>query len=206
MTGPKTDTSKTIDYYFSVFSPWTYFGDKRFRDLAQKYGFKVRHHPQLSPVLFPATGGLALKDRAEPRKAYRMMELERWREHLGININLTPKFFPVPEAPASKLILAALDAGQEVGELTHALGRATWEEERDISDAATLIDIATACGLDGVALLEASMDESYDKALNDEAQSAIERGVFGYPTYAVGDDLFWGQDRLDFLERALQKA
>ena len=201
-----TDTSKTIDYYFSVFSPWAYMGDVRFRALAKKYGYRIVYHPQLSPVLFPATGGLALKDRAAPRKAYRMMELDRWRKHLGITLNLTPKFFPVPEAPASKLILAALDAGHAVGELVHALGRATWEEERDISDPATLAAIATACGFDGAALVQASQDEAYDKKIDDEAQAAIARGVFGYPTYAVGEALFWGQDRLDFLERALQDA
>lgn len=199
-------SSKTIDYYFSVVSPWAYFGDQRFRAMAKKHGFTIRYHPQLSPVLFPATGGLALKDRAEPRKAYRMTELDRWRKHLGININLTPKFFPVPEAPASKLILAAIDAGHDVGELVHALGRATWVEERDISDPATLTDIATACGLDGAALIKASLDPAYDDKLNAEAQAAIARGVFGYPTYALSDELFWGQDRLDFLERALQSA
>lgn len=198
-----TDTANVIDYYFSVFSPWAFFGDQRFRDIAAKHGYTVRHHPQLSPVLFPATGGLALKDRAEPRKAYRMAELKRWSEHLGIPINLTPKFFPVPEAPASKLILAAIDAGHDVGELTHALGRATWQEERDISDPDTLAEIATACGLDGAALLSASAAPEYDDELSAEAQAAIARGVFGYPTYALGDQLFWGQDRLDFLERAL---
>lgn len=201
-----TDSSKTIDYYFSVFSPWAFFGDQRFRDMAAKHGYTIRHHPQLSPVLFPATGGLALKDRAEPRKAYRMTELDRWRKHLGININLTPKFFPVPEAPASKLVLAALDAGHDVGELVHALGRATWVEERDISDPATLSDIAAACGFDGAVLVAASADPAYDEKLNAEAQAAIARGVFGYPTYALGDELFWGQDRLDFLERALENA
>lgn len=201
-----TDSSKIIDYYFSVFSPWAFFGDQRFRDMAVKHGYTIHYHPQLSPVLFPATGGLALKDRAEPRKAYRLTELDRWRKHLGININLTPKFFPVPEAPASKLILAALDAGHDVGELVHALGRATWVEERDISDPSTLTDIANACGFDGRALVAASSDPSYDEKLNAEAQAAIARGVFGYPTYAVGDALFWGQDRLDFLERTLESA
>ncbi len=201
-----TKADKIIDYYFSVFSPWAYMGDLRMRAMAKEYGYEIRYHPQLSPALFPATGGLALKDRAEPRKAYRMMELERWREHLGININLNPKFFPVPEAPASKLILAALDAGHDVGELTHALGRATWEEERDISDLETLKDIATACGMDGAALVEASTDAAYDQRLDDECQAAIARGVFGYPTYAVGDALFWGQDRLDFLERTLREG
>lgn len=199
-----TDTSKTIDYYFSVFSPWAFFGDQRLRDMAAKHGYTIRHHPQLSPVLFPATGGLALKDRAAPRQAYRMAELARWSKHLGIAINLSPKFFPVPEVAASKLILAARDQGHDVGELTHALGRATWMEERDISDPATLAAIATACGLDGAALVEASADAAYDKKIDDECQAAIARGVFGYPTYAVGDELFWGQDRLDFLERALE--
>lgn len=199
-------STKTLDYYFSVISPWTYMGDERFRALAKTYGYQVRHHPQLSPVLFPATGGLALKDRAEPRKAYRLAELKRWSKYLGFAINLTPKFFPVPEVPASKLILVALDQGHDVGELTHAIGRATWEEERDISDAATLVDIATACGLDGAALVAASADEAYAKKLDTETLDAIERGVFGYPTYALGSELFWGQDRLDFLERALQQA
>ena len=197
---------KIINYYFSVISPWTYMGDERFRALAKQYGYQIRHHPQLSPVLFPATGGVAMKDRAAPRKAYRLMELERWSNHLGISINLQPKFFPVPEAPASKLILAALDLSLDVAELTHALGRATWEQERDISDPTTLVTIAAACGLDGAALLAASTDEAYDKKLNDETQTAIARGVFGYPTYALASELFWGQDRLDFLERALQRA
>jgi 2-hydroxychromene-2-carboxylate isomerase len=197
---------KTIDYYFSVISPWTYMGDERFLTLAKKYGYAVRHSPLLSPTLFPATGGLALKDRAAPRKAYRLMELERWSKHLGISINLQPKFFPVSEAPASKLILAALDLGLDVAELTHALGRATWEQEQDISDPATLTAIATACGLDGAALLAKSADEAYDAKLHAQTQDAIARGVFGYPTYALGDELFWGQDRLDFLERALQKG
>ncbi|MCR4378953.1 MAG: 2-hydroxychromene-2-carboxylate isomerase [Rhodospirillales bacterium] len=201
-----TLTTRSIDYYFSVISPWTYFGDQRFRALAKQHGYEVRHHPQLSPVLFPATGGLALKDRAAPRKAYRLMELERWSKHLGIPINLQPKFFPIPEAPASKLILAALDLSLDVGELTRALGCATWQQERDISDSTTLAAIATACGLDGPTLLAASTDKSYDQKLNDETQAAIARGVFGYPTYALGNELFWGQDRLDFLERALQQT
>lgn len=200
----KSDSGKIIDYYFSVFSPWAFFGDQRLRDMAQKYGYTIRHHPQLSPVLFPATGGLALKDRAKPRQAYRMMELTRWSKRLGIAINVTPKFFPVPEAPASKLLMAAMDKGHDVGELTHALGRATWMEEKDISDANTLSAIATACGFDGPALVAASSDEAYDQKLADEGQAAIARGVFGYPTYAVGDELFWGQDRLDFLEDALK--
>lgn len=201
-----TNAHKTIDYYFSVISPWTYFGDQRFQDLVKKHGLKARYHPMFSPELFPATGGTLFKDRAAPRKAYRLVELERWRDYLGIKINITPKHFPTPEAPASRLILAAQDAGENVGPLTHAILRAVWVEERDVNDAATLADIATACGLDASALLAKSEDAAYEKAYHDEIQAAIQKGVFGYPTYVYQDELFWGQDRLDFLARALENA
>lgn len=198
-----SETSKTIDYYFSVLSPWTYMGDQRFRDMAKRYGFEVRHHPLLSPILFPATGGAALKDRAKPRLDYRLQELARWRKHLALTFNLQPKHFPIPEANATKLILAAQDAGEDVGPLTYAILCAVWEDEKDISDPATLQAIAQSVGLDGQALLAQSQKSTYDEKAEAETQAAIANGVFGYPTYVLGHEKFWGQDRLDFLERAL---
>lgn len=203
MSDTAFDRAKTVDYYFSVISPWTYFGDQRFRDLVKRHGFTVRHHPLLSLVLFPATGGLPLKDRAKPRQDYRLQELDRWRKLLRIDINLHPKHFPTPEAPATKLILAVQDAGEDVGMLVHAILRAVWEEDRDIADGATLQAIAESVGLDGQALLAQSQSNGYDEKAESVTKAAIERGVFGYPTYAIGEQLFWGQDRLDFVERAL---
>lgn len=196
--------AKIVDYYFSVISPWSYLGDKRLRALAHQHGYQVRHHPMLSPVVFPATGGLPLKDRAKPRQDYRLQELERWSQHLGVTIHLKPKFFPAPEAPASKMILAAQDSGEDVGPFVHAILRGVWEEQKDIADDATLRVIAESVGLDGQALLARAKDASYDEKLQAEAQAAIARGVFGYPTYALNEQLFWGQDRLDFVERAMQ--
>lgn len=201
-----TDTSEnTIDYYFSVISPWTYMGDARLRALADKHGFRIVHHPMLSPKLFPATGGLALKDRHPTRQAYRMQELKRWTKHLGFSLNLQPKFFPAPEAAASQMIWAARETDPgKVGELANALMRAVWEEDRDIADDATLAAIADACGYDGDAVLTASKDDRYAQAVETDVAQAITRGVFGYPTYVLGEELFWGQDRLDLLERALE--
>ena len=196
----------TIDYYFSIVSPWTHLGDARFQDLAKKYGAQVIYHPLSSPDLFPATGGQLLKDRAQHRKDYRLVELERWRTHLGIALNLQPKHFPVPEAPASKLILAAQEAGQDAGPLLSAILKTVWADEGDASDEATLIGLADGCGLDGQALWSAAQAPSFDDAFAATTQAAIARGVFGYPTYAVKDELFWGQDRLDFVERALSNA
>ncbi len=192
-----------IDYYFSVVSPFTYLGDARFQELAKAHGTRVIYHPLSSPDLFPATGGQLLKDRAQHRKDYRIVELKRWRDHLGLAINIQPQFFPVPEAPASKLILAVQEAGHDAGALVSWLLKAVWVDELDVSDADTLVTLANAAGLDGAAMLNASQDASFDQAFADTTQTAITRGVFGYPSYIYKDELFWGQDRLDFLERAL---
>lgn len=195
--------SNTIDYYFSVLSPWAYIGDERLKALATAHGKSVHYHPLLSPVLFPATGGVALKDRAQPRQDYRLTELARWRDLLRIELNLQPKHFPIPEAQASQLILATQDAGEDPGTLIRAIFRAVWVEDRDINDADTLIEIARSVGLDGQALSIKSQRPEFVQACQDETEAAIEAGVFGYPTYVYDDELFWGQDRLDFLERAL---
>jgi len=193
-------TPQTIDYYFSVMSPWAYLGDARFQELAHKHNKSVRYHPLLSPDLFPATGGKLLKDRAQHRNDYRMIELKRWRDFLGINIRLEPKHFPVQETFASQLILATEDAGA----LTHALLRAVWEEDQDISKPEILTEIANGVGLDGAALIVKSQTDAYAQAVKAETQSAIAAGVFGYPTYVYNGELFWGQDRINFLDRALE--
>jgi len=199
-------SEKTIDYFFSIMSPWAYLGDRRFQDMAKRYGARITYHPLSSPDLFPATGGLLLKDRAQHRKDYRLVELERWSKHLDIPLNLQPQHFPVPEAPASKLVLASQDAGQDAGPLLGAIFKAVWADEMNVSDEATLVALADSCDLDGPALLEVSHDPSFDTAFAATTQAAITRGVFGYPSYIFKDELFWGQDRLEFVERALSAA
>ena len=197
--------SKTIDYYYSQISPWTYLGHDRLRALAEKYGATVNYRPVNHGEVFPRTGGLPLPKRSPERRAYRLQELARWRDHLGIPLNIEPKHFPVAEWPAAGMVVAAGRAGADAGALSGAFFRAVWVEERDISDADTLAAIATECGFDGAALLaEGSSDEV--RALYDaQTEEAIARGVFGAPTYFHGDQQYWGQDRLEFLERALAK-
>lgn len=198
--------ARTIDYYFAVNSPWTYLGHDRFVALAQQHGADVAVKPINLGDVFPVSGGLPLPKRAPQRQAYRLVELARWSEFLGRPINLQPKFFPVDGNPGSLWVLAAAAAGAaEALRLAGAIGRAVWAQERDIADPATLAAIAAECGLDAAALAaraqHADMSARY-KALTDEA---IARGVFGAPTYVLDGELFWGQDRLDFLARKLAK-
>jgi len=197
---------KVIDYYFATISPFMYLGHERFVAIAARHGATIAVKPINFGEVFPVSGGLPLSKRAPQRQAYRLLELERWSRYLGIPINCQPRFFPVNGDRAAYWILAAAeeDSSQALA-LTGAVGRAIWKEERDVSDESTLTEIARSLRLDAAALHEraASHDIAVRyKALTDEA---IERKVFGAPTYVYRDELFWGQDRLDFLDRALAK-
>ena len=194
--------TKTVDTYFSIVSPWAYFGHQRLIDICARTGAKVSLKPVTMASVFPATGGVPLLKRAQERQDYRFVELERWRKHLGIDLNLRPAHFPIPDTLGGQVVLAAQDQGLDDVALTSALMRAVWVDEKNISDPDAVAAIATNIGLDGAALVNAA--DSFADALVANSEEAIARGVFGFPFYIVGDEPFWGQDRLDFVEKALQ--
>ncbi len=199
--------SKTVDYFMTPISPFVYMGHARFREICAKHQAKINLRVMDLGKVFPASGGLALKDRPPQRRAYRMMELKRWRDFLGVPLTLEPKHFPVPVEPAATLILAVLERhGTNVAlDVAGDCGRAVWAEERNISDAKVLADIATARKLDADALLEHARSAEIAARYIQNSQEAIMRNVFGAPAYIYQDELFWGQDRLDFLDRALAR-
>jgi 2-hydroxychromene-2-carboxylate isomerase len=198
--------TKTIDYYLSLISPWTYLGSARLEEIARSRGAQVRVKPVDYGVIFPETGGLPLAKRAPARQAYRLVELRRWSQALGLPLNLNPKYFPAAEQLAACTVLAAAEPAGAPLRLAHAILRAVWVEERNIADAATLEAIADATGHSGINLMARACEpetlESY-KALTEEA---LERDVFGAPSYVYEGELFWGQDRLDMLDRALAEG
>jgi len=198
----------TVDYYMTPVSPFTYMGHERFRAICRDRGAEINLKVMDLGKVFPVSGGLALKDRAPQRRAYRMMELKRWRDFLGMPLTLEPKFFPVPAEAAATLILAALEQGGTETALDVAGDclRAIWTEDRDISSRDTLRDIAGARGLDAQALLTQAASAGIAAVYVMQSQEAIARGIFGSPTYIYNDEIFWGQDRLDFLDRALARA
>ena len=193
--------TKTVDYFMTPASPWTYLGHDRFVALARKHGATVRVLPTDLSKVFPVSGGLPLPKRAPQRQAYRLVELGRWREFLGLPLNLQPKFGASPVDVACRWILAAGEAAAL--DLAGALLRARWAEERDIADTATLAAIAAACGQDAERIAARAGSAEIAAAYDACTQEAIDRQVFGAPTYVYRDELFWGQDRLDFLDRAL---
>lgn len=195
---------KIVDYYFAPHSPWTYLGHQRFVDLIMSHQAAMNLKPVDLGKVFPVSGGLPLAKRAPQRQAYRLMELRRWRDHLEIPLNLQPKFFPVNPELASLVIIAAGQNKSAVApSLAYDLMRAVWAEERDIADEKTVRDIVRAKGLAADELMAAARSPEVKASYEALTKEAMDRGVFGAPTYALGDELFWGQDRLDFLDRAL---
>lgn len=199
--------SKVVDYYMTPVSPWTYLGHDRFRAVCARNGAQIHLRVMDLGKVFPVTGGVALKDRPPQRRAYRLMELKRWRDFLGMPLTIEPKFFPVPAEAAATTLLAVLERNGTEAALDVAgdLLRAVWAEERNIGDAATLAEVLTGRGLDAASLLAHARSAEVAARYIQHSQEAIARGVFGSPTYVYQDELFWGQDRLDFLERALAR-
>ncbi len=195
---------KQIEYYLFANSPYTYLGHRRLVEIARRHAAAIRVRPMDATKVFPVSGGLPLAKRAPQRVAYRMVELKRWRDFLGLPMNVTPKFFPVAADAASRLIIAAEEISADAAiEIAGRMLAAVWSEERNIADEATLASIATAAGLDAAALMTRSQSPEIQARYDAYTQQAIEAQVFGAPTYRYKGELFWGQDRLDFLERAL---
>jgi 2-hydroxychromene-2-carboxylate isomerase len=195
--------SKQLTIYYSLQSPWTYLGWAPLRDLVARTGAAAHYRPVQSGPMFEASGTLPLARRPKQRQAYRLMELRRWRDHLGVPLNLHPKHFPVDEALAARMAIAHRQRGGDIAALSQAMMTAVWAEERDLADRATLLEIAREQGADGPALLEAAQGSAVQSEYDANTQAAIDQGVFGLPTFAIDDELFWGQDRLDFVARAL---
>lgn len=195
--------NKHITYYLSLVSPWSYLGHARLGDIAARHGATIDYVPITVSAIFPRTGGVPLPKRAPERQAYRLVELKRWPRLLGVPLNAEPKHFPIDDRPAARLALTAKAQGHDIAALTLAIPRACWAEERDVSDFATLREIADSCGLDGQALLQESETEPGQQRLDEACEQALAAGCFGVPWYDVDGEPFWGQDRLELVEKKL---
>jgi carboxymethylenebutenolidase len=195
----------TVDYYFATVSPWAYLGHARFSRIVRDTGATVRVKPMDLGAIFPVSGGLPLAKRAPQRQAYRLLELKRFSEALGVPLNVQPAHFPVNGDHAARLIIAADEAHGPGAALDLAgrVGAAIWAEQRNVADAAVLQALLQEAGLDA-ALLQRADAPAVAERYAAFTREALEAGVFGAPSYMVEGELFWGQDRLDFVERRLR--
>ena len=193
----------TIEYYLSVVSPWSYLGHRRLCDIARANSAEILYLPIDSSILFAKTGGLALKDRSPQRKRYRMQELRRWRSRLELELNLEPQYFPTDSNLASRVIIGAIEAGHDVAELVYELMRTVWVREEDVSETSVVIGAIERSGGSVDDLLAAANHSNVQDIIIENSEQAVSKGVFGVPSYVVGEEVFWGQDRLEFLDAYL---
>jgi 2-hydroxychromene-2-carboxylate isomerase len=191
-----------IDYYFATISPFTYLSGTQLESIAQKHGATITYKPVDIMGLFGRTGGIPPKDRHPNRQEYRLQDMRRRAIVAGLPLNLKPAFWPTNPAPSSYAIIAAQAAGGDVGKLVNALTRSCWADEKNIAEN----DVIRAC------LHEAGFDPALsDSGLLSGAETysanleeAVAKGVFGAPFFITDtDERFWGQDRLDDLDRHL---
>ncbi len=199
--------SLAIDYFLSPQSLWTYLGHERLAAVAAKTGATINVLPVDLGRVFPVSGGLPLAKRAPQRQTYRLVELKRFSEHLARPLNLNPRYFPVAGDDAAKLIIAvdAADGSDAAMKIAGAVMRGVWVDEKNIADPTALQAMLEACGLPA-RRLEDSQSQAVHERYEQDSQRAIDLGVFGAPTYFVDGEMFWGQDRLDFLERRLARG
>lgn len=197
--------SHAVDYYFAPQSPWAYLGHQRFHQILDAAGASVHVMPiDLGGKVFPISGGLPLGQRAPQRQAYRLTELARFSKWLGAPLHLKPTYFPVGGDDAAKLIIAVdMVAGAKAAmAITGAILSAVWAQQRNIADEKTLAELLKEQNLPD-SCLEQAYSQAAQMRYESYTQMAIDAGVFGAPSYVVDGEIFWGQDRLDFVERAL---
>jgi len=196
-----------IEYFYSVVSPFAYLGSLKFQEIAKKYSAEIIEKPcDLVGGIFPKTGGIPVSQRSPERQKYRLVELKRWSDFLKIKMNIQPKYFPPkdPHLPA-KFTIAANQLGVKIlfgQELLTQL----WSEEKDIADKKNIEEASKKFKLDFKALNDLANSEKVSKIYKENTEEAISKNVFGAPTYVFNGELFWGQDRLEFLEISLKKS
>ena len=196
---------KIVDYYFTPPSPYTYLAGPRFKSLAERNNLVINWKPFDLFAAFALTGQKKVKERPPQIQANRLNELRRWSDFLKMKINIQPKYFPPNPTPSHKMIVAAIKTGKDVTDLANAYMSACWAEERDIGDINTIVAIAKEQGFDGETLLKAAKSEATKQTLDRNTKEAISANVFGAPTWIYEGELFWGQDRIDFLARAIER-
>ncbi len=191
-----------IDYYFSTISPYTYLAGDQLEQIAEKHGAEIVYKPLDIVALFGRTGGTPPAQRHENRQAYRAKDLVRVSKLNGLDLNLKPAFFPTNAAPSSYAVIAAQAAGTgDVGALVRALLTSVWVKEQNIAEDDVIRACLTEAGFDPALADSGLLNGAETYAAN--LEEAVACGAFGAPFYVVGDEPFWGQDRLAHLDAHL---
>ena len=196
-------TRPQIEYFFTAISSFAYLGHWAFQEMASKLDLDVSYRPYQLGKVFADSGGLALGDRHPARNRVRTLELQRWRAHRGLEMNLKPKFFPTNPALADCAIIAVIEEGRQPADLTGALMRKVWVEEQNIADAEVVAECLKACGEDADAILAKAQSAPIKAIYDANTARGLELDIIGSPCCVYQGEPFWGQDRFDLVAEAI---
>jgi 2-hydroxychromene-2-carboxylate isomerase len=193
-----------VEIFFDIASPYSYLASTQMEGLARRTGATIEWRPFLLGGLFAAIGNQA-PAMLKPRAAYMGRDLQRWATRYEVPLRW-PSRFPINTVKAQRMLLALREEKGDgaCAELAAAFFAAYWADDRDVSDLATLVEIADAAGFEGEALAERTQEPAIKEALKAATSEAEERGAFGAPTFFSGGEMYFGNDRLLLLEDALQ--
>jgi 2-hydroxychromene-2-carboxylate isomerase len=193
----------TIEYYFTAASPWAYFGHAAIGAVASKHGARLDIRPVELGGLWAVSGAVPLAQRTPTRQRYRLIEMQRYAELRGLPINLKPKYAPVDPSLADLAVAAVLVRGGDPFGFMARVFRAYWVEEENIADEAVIARLLEAEGFEAGATLAAAREREASELRKRNTEAAIAADAIGVPAYVLNGEVFWGQDRIDLLDRAL---
>jgi 2-hydroxychromene-2-carboxylate isomerase len=197
----------TIGYFYAAHSAYAYLGSAKLMEVAKQAGATIVHRPMDLRKVVPAAGSTPTGERTKAHRAYFFgREIKRWSEERNAPVmDGMPTFHQNDITLPNCYLIAADEAGHNIDQLAHAFLEAHWRDNADLADASTLVRLAKGIGLDGEALLAAAGNAGIAAKYAEYTQEAIDRSVFGSPTYFVDGDMFYGQDRLELVAKALKK-
>ena len=193
--------SQRLEYFFDYVSPYSYLGDSQVAGLVERTGAELVYRPMLLGGVMQGSGNQP--PATVPAKGkYMFTDIDRWLKRYGLELKFNPHF-PVNTVRPMRGALVALEEGF-FPTYHQALFAAMWREEKNVGDPAVLGEVVDAAGLDGAKLLARIEEPAIKEQLKANTAEAVERGAFGAPTFFVGDAMYFGNDRLDFLEERLR--
>jgi 2-hydroxychromene-2-carboxylate isomerase len=193
---------KKLDFFFDLSSPYSYLAATQIGAIADKHGAQLSWRPMVLGAVFKATGN-EMPARVAVKAKWMWQDVQRWAAHYGVPFQFTTRF-PMIAISAERLVIAA-EAEGKAGATALAAFRELWVEDHDLNSEAVLRQIAASAGLDVEKALAAIQSQPVKDQLRANTDEAIAKGAFGAPAIFVGDELFWGNDRLHFVENALRK-
>ncbi len=196
-----------IEYFYSSHSGYAYIGSTRFMKIVRAAGQSITHRPMDLRKVVATTGPGPTNSLTPQRSAYFSgREIQRWAEARGAGILLgRPAHHDNGIALSNGMLIAGLQQGVNIDALAHGMLEGHWRDDADLDDRDTLMRMGDAAGVDSASLLDAALSPEIQAIYDANTQEAIERSVFGSPTYFVDGDMFYGQDHLELVERAIAK-